>query len=445
MKASRPALFSLVVLLAVLGDSRGLGAASLRDTPQPPANEAETTERDPTKEDAVIASPEEAVAADAAKIAEDLGMSTTQTRALIEFHEEVDRLVSSLPGDVLDGTYAGAHFADESRLEVELRFKGEVRTDVLDLIHGSGLDGVTALGGRSFSLTELQQFTQAAHRALIEIGFNSIETKFDLDNQEVQLDVVLLPDNPGLSGAILRDEILERIPFAVLGVGRTPPSVLVTEIPSEARPIAVLDHTYGGAGMRDDGVFECTTAFTITTSGGTEGVLTASHCEGINQVDENNANGGVNLTYNAPFANETLPDGEFGDIEWHTTSHDEYGQFWATNAQKRNVTGRIANVNIDVTDPVCRYGRASQNQDCGTVTHVSVNKSFSWGGEIVTSFDMVEVQDVLTMTHDSGGPWYLSQTAWGIHHGSNAQTGRRFFSKIQNAELAFNITIQLGS
>lgn len=37
-------------------------------------------------------------------------------------------------------------------------------------------------------------------------------------------------------------------------------------------------------------------------------------------------------------AAETLPAGTWGDIESHTSTHDEFGEFWATN---RRMTSRL--------------------------------------------------------------------------------------------------------
>jgi len=445
MSRRRTMLLSAVVL--VLGSGGGAAAQSSveGDSPQPPPTEVESVgHHEHTGPSVDVVSSERAYQTDAATIAGEGGISVDAALGRIRFQEAVDHFVGSLPSELLNEAYAGGQMLGGESPGAILRFKGDVPQSVIGALEESGLEGVVLEGGYDFSQFELQRYTQEAHEGLVALGFTSVVSRFDTITQVVELEVVQRPELSDLTGLILVEAVRESAPVTdILGPSAPTPELVIREHAVDSAPLVQPEHTYGGAGMRDDGVFECTSGFTVVNSAGTEGVLTASHCEGINQIDQNNTSGGVVATYSAPFVDETLPEGTWGDIEWHTTSHNEYGQFWATNSQKRGVSGRIANVNIDVNDSVCRYGRLSQNQDCGTVTNTSINTSFTWNGQTVTTYDLVEVKDILTQGGDSGGPYYLSQTAWGIHQGT-LSGGRRAFSKIQNAESAFNVTIHLA-
>jgi hypothetical protein len=47
---------------------------------------------------------------------------------------------------------------------------------------------------------------------------------------------------------------------------------------------------------------------------------------------------------------------------------------------------------------------------------------------------------------DSGGPWFLGNTAWGVHHGATGfgSSADMVFSKIRNAENALGVFVQTG-
>jgi len=55
---------------------------------------------------------------------------------------------------------------------------------------------------------------------------------------------------------------------------------------------------------------------------------------------------------------------------------------------------------------------------------------------------MVEVTGVDTQGGDSGGPWSLGNTAWGIHSGRLVSNNNPFFSRIRNAEAVLGVHVQ---
>ncbi|MGI9610126.1 MAG: hypothetical protein ACR2NL_07505, partial [Acidimicrobiia bacterium] len=260
--------------------------------------------------------------------------------------------------------------------------------------------------------------------------------------QAVTVEVARLPEKPDLRAAGLRDAILAELEKAPLSEKVRFDADELHIVEHQAGTVFTnLEHGYGGAMMRlsnDD--FECTSGFVVRRSSDwLEGVLTASHCEGLTQMDENNTEGGTNLTFSAPWKGEHI--GAYGDVEWHSTTHDDFPQFWATDYVRHTQRGRVYNFQIGLNDDVCRYGR-STGLDCGVVDNVNVSHTFTWLGQTVTAQNLARTANMTSTGGDSGGPYFVGGTAWGIHHGSFPITGSRYFSKIQNAELAFGVFVQ---
>lgn len=409
---------------------------------RPPATPVEeiapADDPDPVDGTQVLAGAE-AQSQDADAIASASGEPVGKTAAQLAFQERVLAFIGSLPPAVLSKSYAGAAFMfPEPR--AALYFKGSVPQEAQERRDGAGIANLDLVGGQKYSLDELSKRQNVVHDAFVELGFTQIVSSFDVVSQIITVDVALIPSSE-LRGQALRDAVLASA--REKGVEIEPELLRINERPSE-EPLTILEHSWGGAGLRDDGVFNCTSAFTVRrASDGTEGTLTASHCEGLNQMDENDGSGGVTLTFSAPFASEHI--GVYGDVEWHTTSHDDFPEFWSTATSRRPVQGRIANSQISQNAFVCHYGRSS-GYSCGNVSSVSTNSTFAWagcGGCTVTARDLVAVVNANSAGGDSGGPWFNSYTAWGIHHGRRSN-GERLFSKIQNAESAFGVFVELA-
>ena len=91
-----------------------------------------------------------------------------------------------------------------------------------------------------------------------------------------------------------------------------------------------------------------------------------------------------------------------------------------------DVAGDIAR-NDMIDDYVCHTGRSS-GMTCGTVINTSFQPRYSgacWstgGHETDCNSVFVEVKgpSLKSCGGDSGGPWYRSGTAYGIHKGSNS-------------------------
>lgn len=387
---------------------------------------------------------EEALAFDAKTIAEEEGLSLEVVLDRFDLQIAVDDVIAAMPEDAMKTSYASHMMVHEAtKPGAAIFFKGDVPPEVEQLVDKAGLIGVELRGGFKYTLDELVQRQTQAHYAVVALGFTNVYSTIDIQTQAVTVEVALSSDKPELSGKALRDAIIGEL-------DKAPPAerarfdaneLQIVQYPVGTR-LVELAHGYGGAGLSDDGVRECTSAFVVRRSSDSiEGILTAAHCEGINQIEQNNANGGVDLTFSAPWKGEHI--GNWGDVEWHSTTHDDFPEFWSDVDQRRTVSSRIANNQIGVNDVVCKYGRFG-GRDCGSVDAINTLATFEWLGSTVTAENMVDARSIVGNLGDSGGPIYYGSQAWGVTHGWRTSNNNWVFSKIQNAESAFGVFVQTG-
>jgi hypothetical protein len=373
---------------------------------------------------------------DAALLADELDVPVDEANGGLDYQLAVDEFVLSLPAEILANDYAGAEMVWDPEPGAVLYFKADVPEAVVTALSESGLTGVTLQGDVGLSNEELQAEADAAHDALLEMGFGDIVSGFDLRNQEVQLDVIQRPGRPDLTGQALRDAIIGSMNrgAAARGTAGRAPAITITEYPPTTPGLVAEQTAHGGAQLRDGTANECTSAFAVNTASN-EGVLTAAHCDGLDRIVWHNTSGAVLGTHSLAFVSEHA--GVYGDFEYRRTGY-AVDDFWASTSALRDVSGTIANTSIDTKDTVCLYGRASARRDCGTVARTSIRATSDYS----TYGDLVEVTGVAAQRGDSGGPWSLGNTAWGIHSGRLTSNNNPFFSKIRNAEAVLGVRVQ---
>jgi hypothetical protein len=278
---------------------------------------------------------------------------------------------------------------------------------------------------------------------LVALGFTEVSSSADDASQRVTIDVAQQAKRPDLRGSALRSAALATLAdrTRVAPVRFAAGEFTIEEHPASVR-LSTPEHGYGGAGVRDDGTRECTAGYVVRrNSDGVEGFITDSHCEGINQIEENNTSGGTNLTFDAPFVAEHI--GVNGDIEFHTTTHDDFPQFWSDHTGRRTVTARIGNNGYTVGGVACHYGRFG-GYSCGEVSTLTRSVTFTWAGCGCsrTAQNLVGTTGATSTGGDSGGPWFFGNEAYGMHWG--VSNGERLFSRAQRAESQFGVTIQRG-
>jgi streptogrisin C len=263
---------------------------------------------------------------------------------------------------------------------------------IRDAIATAGLP-VTLVEGRPLSWLELEARSQELHARLGALGFRDAATAFDETTSTVEGVATRVPGGPGTPEQVL---------------------ALLPEHLRDAR-LALIDapatrdfHTYGGNWVRDGNVNECTSGWSVT-DGVDDGITTAGHCNGIDEIREP-GNPDFPLTWQAQHTTT------YGDVEWHTSTHFAPPQFYAASGDLRDVDSVEPRVSITVGEVVCGYGRASNLRVCDEVLLTSVTCGTS------QRLVAMENQDVLT-NGDSGGGWSFSTEAYGSVKGACIYSG----------------------
>jgi len=206
---------------------------------------------------------------------------------------------------------------------------------------------------------------------------------------------------------------------------------------SRSGDLVVEESVYGGDKIREgSGPNFCTTAFTVVKNG-SEGVLTAGHCEDRAQYVA--VGDGSNNVYTVYLQEDHR--GGWGDMAWYTTLGNEQPWFYKTPTGRYEVNGYVNRSSIQVGDTYCMYGRATNHSDssdaCGTVVD-------RWAQQSSGGYDynrLVEVEGVESDYGDSGGPWYTGSYAVGIHRGRRSSDGTRLFTPVSSAFHIFDVEL----
>ena len=202
-------------------------------------------------------------------------------------------------------------------------------------------------------------------------------------------------------------------------------------------------HTNGGDWMRLNGQNACTSGFSATdNSTGYGGVITAGHCV----VTHNRQSYSPYPVYDAPYVRQHL--GTYGDVEFHTTTHLEFDDFYANHSTQWDVTGEVGSFSIGQW--YNRYGKKTGNESA-QINHLGVSV---WFPASLAPPNGVLVHNLVRTNYadddkgDSGGPWYKwNRNAAGIHSGHSTPDPVTFvisysyFSRIKNAESALNVSV----
>jgi streptogrisin C len=336
--------------------------------------------------------PEQAPATDLALVAAARGWSVAQARA--------DRRVADAFGKIQEhiaatrpDQFAGTKLSPVPGGAPTLYIKGKASQFVRDTVESAGMP-IEVVEGRPFSWQELEDRSIRLNHRLAGLGFQDIVTSFDETTSTID---AVATRSPSLLTTAERVQALLPAEFQA-GVK--------LELVDEA--VAVDDAAaFGGNWVRDDGVRECTSGWSVIT-GATTGVTTAGHCDGINQIEEP----GVGVH---PLTHQAEHRGQWGDIEWKTSPVPEPDDFYASATDRRDVAAVEPRANITVGESICVYGRASDSRDCShTVFRTSVSCTIS--GVFNDRLVAMNAKGT-TIGGDSGGGWSVGNTAYGSHKG----------------------------
>ncbi|MDX1659560.1 MAG: S1 family peptidase [Nitriliruptorales bacterium] len=412
--------FSFIIMAAVL-----LSATTAL------ADEQETVNPVP------VLTTDEATLIDATEIATQYNQPLELVLDQVRLQRETTEFVESLSRETL-ASLAGVEFDSPDRLSGRVFFRGDVPSEAHERLADLGMRHLELVGGLQWSEADISVRREAIAGALVAMGLGEAVVKSDIRSQNFSIEVALGSDADSPTGKELIDNLVSNLrDFAI-----TADMLTVIEWPAGSNLVEPA-HTYGGAWMRKDSDRWCTSGFSVTrSSDGVEGVSTAGHCEGLNKIEENDTSGAAVTVYSAPWAGEHI--GSRGDIEWHTTSHVEVPEFWSNTNFRRVVKSREPNSGGHAVGTyVCHYGRSS-GYSCGYIYDSYMSVTFKWNGQWVTASNMVEVDRGKSVGGDSGGPWFYSDRAFGIHHGHLTSNSHPVYSKIQNVEIQFGVVTKKG-
>jgi streptogrisin C len=325
------------------------------------------------------------------------------------------------------GLYAGATLSAVPDGAPILYIKGTADAFVRELVNAAEFR-IEVIEGQPFSWQELEARSIRLNRLLAALGFRDIVTSFDESTATVEAVVTRVPALP--AGA---EQVLALLPAEF----RSGVRLDLTD-----EDVAIDEHAYGGMWVRDLGVNECTSGWSVT-DGVTTGVTTAGHCDGINEIVEP----GVGVHRLIPRAEHR---GQWGDVEWKTSLHMEPpaahmehpAAFYASETEVRAVAAVEPRANITGGEAICVYGRSSNAQDC---SHTVYRTSISCTNSGVFNDRLVAMNAKnTTIPGDSGGPWYFNFTAYGSHKGGCTIDGalRNVFSVADLYDEALGVTVR---
>lgn len=207
-------------------------------------------------------------------------------------------------------------------------------------------------------------------------------------------------------------------------------SVASTVPPVEARRVLIQTGTpqqqdsYGGLSLTT-----CTSGFSVRrTTDNLEGLTTAGHCQQSQTLQKH----GTEL--------EWLGEKDSGsqDVQWHRTPGmaDPNKIRYSFDGTTRSITSRTARSSMSVGGVVFHFGKSS-GYGWGDIASKTYDLDGS-GSKYNATFIRVVNDD--TSGGDSGGPWFVSNSAYGTHWGTSPGGDPVFMA--QNYMSALNLVVK---
>jgi hypothetical protein len=317
----------------------------------------EMTEEVAPAPEAVREGTDEAFAQDISLLAEAMGLPDERVGTSVRFHDDFagfsQKLLDRYPGQV-----SALWVEPVPAVRAHVTFVGTVPAGVADDAARSGLD-ITVNGQGLIALDDHRERARVAFDALFASGYRNVVTFYSEQRNVIRIELVLPPEAHIPTAMDVAELIQARVASGNPGELSDPrrlmdraaliePSDLELIVKTGNGPFVQSAHSRGGNWLLDDGVRECTSGFSVVDNGGVRGVMTAGHCAGLNRFEEP----GV-APYGMTFKDQSW--GEGGDVEWHTTTHDELAEFYSSEFVWRDVTG-IRSTNAMVNNSVCGTG-----------------------------------------------------------------------------------------
>ncbi len=341
---------------------------------------------------AVFQSEDDALAADLALLAQSKGWTIAQTDQYYRATEAVG-LVATRVAELRPKSFVGSAMGPRPGDPPTIYVKGPADEAIRALIADAGVP-IQIADQQPFSSQELEAQKLNVHNSIMATGHSSVFTWVEMTAGN-RIHVAVAPASGRLLSAA---EVLAAVPPGLRG--RTTATI-------SSDRLFVPEAAYGGMQLRRSGVNECTSGFSVNRTvfpTSTDGIGTAGHCISQNQI-VHPGHAVHAMTY------RSRVEGAYGDFQWLTTTELEPDDFYADASMIRDVTSVEPAASFTVGEPICGYGRQTNDRDCSLEVLIP--------SAACEHLDRLVVMNGDTLGGgDSGGPWYWGNRAYGFHTGN---------------------------
>ena len=295
--------------------------------------------------------------------------------------------------------FTGAEIVDGDRAWIG--FAGSAPQGVLDIINSfrdshSGVS-VKVRTDQGFTENELKSAIEAVHYAAFKTAeVSDAATSFDSTTGKIMTVVIL---ESTASDSVIDD--LRTVAATKLTQATREDivnSITTAVVSSDQEVLGGTDDSTKHLGGETIVSPTCTTGFGTKNSSGVRGISTAGHCSNSKTDD------GVSLTFQQEHQST------YGDFQWHKGSQSFNNRFYTGNTSSNEVLDRTALAvgSPTVGQTLCLNG-ATTYKSCQEVRKLNVCK-----GDYC---NLVQMGSRLADGGDSGGPVFVGNTAYGLHHG----------------------------
>ncbi|HEX2095337.1 MAG TPA: hypothetical protein VHG28_23275 [Longimicrobiaceae bacterium] len=312
---------------------------------------------------------------DAQSYAASRGVSIEEAVRRLQLQTTIGELNARLESQE-QATFAGLWIEHQPEFRVVARFTQNGEQTLARYVTGTPLAGLVQAQPAQVTLARLHEIQKAALAAVAALGVRA-EAGLDIRNNTAEVYV----------------EALQAVQAAIAaGTLRLPEHARVVQLGQLSRDVADI---YAGLALSP-----CTSGFAVRNASGTKGITTAGHCS--NTVSYN----GTAL----PFQSEAH--GTYYDVQWHTAPGFTVRNLLYDGLGTRSITATWGRTSQNVGDYVCHYGKTT-GYGCGTIVDKSYTRS-TVPNSTATWIRVHEDGVDLSSPGDSGGPWFLSNYAYGI-------------------------------
>jgi len=262
------------------------------------------------------------------------------------------------------------------------------------------------------SLAELQKAQTSASSSVRASG---VPVDSGINVHENRVELYVAKANKGqFDNALQRKEI------------SLPENVIVKPVESLAEPTSNI---YGGLPLST-----CTSGFSVKKGWWpfiTKGITTAGHCSNTQSYNGNNL----------PFQSEKYQ-GSY-DIQWHTAPGYTVTNKIRTSSggSTRDITATKSRSSQTIGGYVCKYGKTT-HYTCGRISDKNYKPSYVPNAE--STFIRVASTEGfgdLSEPGDSGGPWFLSNTAYGTMSGQIEPGDDAIYMAVNYVESGLGVSV----